>query len=141
MMSARQPNRQPKGTETGGQFAPDVNPESTVVLTSGGESRSRLQRLTECAYAVDEAIDTLTRWDGGSGADPADVLAHLIDVRDEIFAGASPELVEQWRDLENKIRDFERDPESSLLDDDEYEVARDEREAMFQKIYEEAFAS
>ena len=25
-------NRQPKGIETGGQFAPDVNPESTVVL-------------------------------------------------------------------------------------------------------------
>jgi hypothetical protein len=24
--------RQPKGTETGGQFAPDINPESTVVL-------------------------------------------------------------------------------------------------------------
>ena len=26
--------RQPKGTETGGQFAPDVNPESTVAKVS-----------------------------------------------------------------------------------------------------------
>ena len=138
--------RQPKGTNTGGQFAPDLNPESTVVLDVGvtastATASARLQRLTECAYAVDEAIDTLTRWDGGSGADPADVLAHLVDVREEIFAMASPALVEQWRDTEAKIREFESDPDSSPLDDEEYEVARDEREALFQKIYEEAWAS
>jgi hypothetical protein len=157
--------RQPKGTNTGGQFAPDVNAESTVVLdgviiavqrhveiNSEGESldgdigaayladgRSRLQRLTECAYAVDEAIDVLTRWDGGSGADPADVLAHLVEVREEIFAASDPQLVEHWRDTEAKIRGFENDPDSSPLDDDGYEVARDEREALFQKIYEEAW--
>ena len=220
--------RQPKGTETGGQFAPDVNAESTVLLapeplmqmvmvapptiaereasiksleteigelevslqeayldeaiddvsdyeesllsgnrrlvgaqreliealregpssfdlgaavTSRANTSGRLQGLTSCAYAVDEAIATLTRWDGGSGADPADVLAHLIEVREEIFAAASPELVGQWRDLESNIRGFESDPDSSPLDDDGYEVARDDRETVFRSIYEEAFAS
>jgi hypothetical protein len=123
-----------------------LNPKSAVLLDASdavgymGDSRSRLQRLTECAYAVDEAIDTLTQWDGGSGADPADVLAHLIEVRDEIFSSANPELVEQWRGLESNIRGFESDPDSSPLDDEEYEVERDEREAVFRKIYEEAFA-
>ena len=106
-----------------------------------GSATTRLQGLTSCAYAVDEAIDTLTRWDGGSGSDPADVLAHLIDVREEIFAAANPELVEQWRGIEAKVREYENDPDSSPLDDDGYEVARDERETAFQKIYEEAFAS
>ena len=204
--------RQPKGTENGGQFAPDVNAESTVVLADEAKPLSfdewieiqeseietilrrigttdsndeeidgqaeimdiqkdvirrykeriaelekatavtqevvhwanasgRLQGLTSCAYAVDETIDTLTRWDGGSGVDPADVLAHLIEVREEIFAAASPELVEQWRGLEAKVREYEMDPDSSPLDDDEYEVARDERETVFRSIYEEAFAS
>lgn len=45
--------RQPKGTDTGGQFAPDVNPESTVVLNdrSNGaylaDGRDRLPRLMQ----------------------------------------------------------------------------------------------
>ena len=206
--------RQPPGAKDGGQFAPDVNAESTVVLNDEAKPLSfdewieiqeseietilrrigttdsndeeidgqaeimdiqkdvirrhkeriaelekstaakeevvhranahgRLQGLTSCAYAVDEAIDTLTRWDGGSGADPADVLAHLIEVREEIFAAASPELVEQWRDLETKIRGYENVPVDGAVGEfeDEYEAWRDEREALFQSIYEEAFAS
>lgn len=106
-----------------------------------GAASTRVLGLTRSAYAVDEAIDTLTRWDGGSGANPADVLEHLIDVREEIFLAASPSLVEQWRDKESKIREFERNPGASGLDDDEYEVMRDEREALFQRIYEEALGS
>lgn len=133
----------PKGTETGGQFASDANPESTVLLdydaiTSRANAPGRLQGLTRCAYAVDEAIDTLTRWDGGSGTDQADVLAHLIEVREEIFAAADPVLVGQWRDLEKVVRDMEGE---HMTDEDDYEVRRDEREALFQRIYEEAFAS
>ena len=118
--------RQPKGIETGDRFASDAN------------APGRLQGLTRCAYAVDEAIDTLTRWDGGSGTDPADVLANLVEVREEIFAAANPGLVEQWRDLEKVVRDME---DEHMTDEDDYEVRRDEREALFQRIYEEAFAS
>ena len=102
---------------------------------------ARLLGLARCAYAVDEAVDSLTRWDGGGGSNPADMLRNLIEVRDEVFLAASPELVEQWRNKEAKIREFERDCELSPLDDDEYEVMRDEREALFQQIYEEALAS
>jgi hypothetical protein len=65
----------------------------------------------------------------------------LIEVRDEIFSTANPKLVEQWRDIESRIRGFESDPDSSPLDDEGYEVARDDRETAFRKIYEEAFAS
>lgn len=101
----------------------------------------RLSALTRCALAVDEAIDTLTQWDGGSGADPADVLANLSEARDEIFLAASPSLVEQWRDREAKIRAHELVGSGSPLSDDEYEVIRDERDATFRKIYEEAGVS
>ncbi len=36
--------RQPKGTETGGQFAPDVNPESTVVLDQDPGAKASTHR-------------------------------------------------------------------------------------------------
>lgn len=44
--------RQPKGTENGGQFAPDCNPESTVVLDAGLTETQRLTQDAVRAYLV-----------------------------------------------------------------------------------------
>ena len=45
-------NRQPKGSETGGQFAPDCNPESTVDLSDAIEpTRHEVMIDTEIAAA------------------------------------------------------------------------------------------
>jgi hypothetical protein len=49
--------RQPKGIETGGQFAPDVNPESTVDLPGVSEPmRHEAQIDTEIAAAYEKAL-------------------------------------------------------------------------------------
>ncbi len=43
--------RQPKGTETGGQFAPDANPESTVVLGLDPGVKERYVAAITAGYA------------------------------------------------------------------------------------------
>lgn len=50
--------RQPKGIETGGQFAPDVNPESTVVLADAPEPmRHEVEVDTSIASAYGEVME------------------------------------------------------------------------------------
>ncbi len=55
-------NRQPKGIETGGQFAPDVNPESTVALSDDRRPTicHEVHVDTEIAAAYGVLIDELT---------------------------------------------------------------------------------
>ena len=160
--------RRPKGTEAGGQFAASQNPESNVnlgglavssealheLITRANEQtetiKSLRQRVAElsrytqstpvvnCAYAVDEAIDVLTRsdlWDGGSGAKFDVVLLGLKEARSELLFLAEskdPDVVAKWREQEFKIRAFEGGDES--MSDEEYETIRDERDALYAKI-------
>jgi hypothetical protein len=101
----------------------------------------RLLNLTKCAYAVDEVIDHLIRWDG-EDLDTIGVIQEVLDdAREAIFADARPELIMLWRAKEAAIRGMEDDPEFSPWGNDEYQVLRDEREALFQKICEEARTS
>ena len=53
----------------------------------------RLLNLTKCAYAVDEVIDHLIRWDG-EDLDTIGVIQEVLDdAREAIFADARPELI------------------------------------------------
>jgi hypothetical protein len=91
--------------------------------------------VIDCAYAVDEAIDVLTRWEAGSGADPTDVLIGLMETRAELFNLAeskNPDVVAAWHGCESRIRDFEAGNES--ISDEEFDKLRDEREALFVDI-------
>jgi hypothetical protein len=99
-------------------------------------ARSQMSNpIVNCAYAVDEAIDVLTRWEAGSGADPTDVLIGLMETRAELFNLAeskNPDVVAAWHGCESRIRDFEAGNES--ISDEEYDKLRDEREARFVEI-------
>jgi len=57
--------RQPRGTETGGQFAPDVNAESTVVLVDHvtAAPRDELARVKSDAELEEVADDANTNFD------------------------------------------------------------------------------
>jgi AcrR family transcriptional regulator len=97
--------------------------------------------ILNCVYAVDEAIDELTRWDGGSGSNPTDVLENLKDVRSELFVIAEsriPEVVAAWNEREERIRAYEDHDDS--ISDEEYEILRDEREALFVDIVRTSLA-
>jgi hypothetical protein len=63
-------NRQPKGTTTGGQFAPDTHPESTLLLDPAKTvTLSHGDSDTFRELADGEVIETLnvSRSDNGSG--------------------------------------------------------------------------
>jgi hypothetical protein len=99
-------------------------------------ARSQMSNpIVNCAYAVDEAIDVITRWEAGSGADPTDVLIGLMETRAELFNLAeskNPDVVAAWHGCESRIRDFEAGNES--ISDEEFDKLRDEREALFVDI-------
>ncbi len=56
--------REPKGASNGGQFAADVNPESTVVLapTAPRDETARLQSDEYLERFAEEANDHLDNW-------------------------------------------------------------------------------
>ena len=134
-------NRDPKGTKTGGQFAADVNPESTVRLESMPEWRPdidvQVRALARCAFRIDEALDVFARL-GIYDDDPiikAQIDA-MTEARDEVLDCARPELAERWRSAEIRIRAHERGEGS--MTDQEYDVLRDVREESFSEIFQEA---
>ncbi len=135
-----QQKRQPKGTQTGGQFAPDSNPESTVRLEPMPEwapdTTSQVAVLARCAFRVDEALDVFSRL--GYDDDPIikGQIDAMTDARDEILDCARPELAERWRSAESRIRAHERGEGS--MTDPEYEELRDVREETFAEIFQEA---
>jgi hypothetical protein len=58
-------NRDPKGTSTGGQFAADVNPESTVTLVSAPTERDESARELSDEYLrqfAEDANSNLDNW-------------------------------------------------------------------------------
>lgn len=58
-------NRQPKGTDAGGQFAPDINPESTLVLDGGAATtpRDELARVKSDSELEEFAEDANSNFD------------------------------------------------------------------------------
>ncbi len=59
-------NRDPKGTSTGGQFAADVNPESTVMLvnvpSAGRDETRREMDEAELEQFAEEANSNFDNW-------------------------------------------------------------------------------
>ena len=78
--------RQPKGTENGGQFAPDVNPECTLILDDGVTNESVLDPLPfveiECSQCGD--VSTFSNAEAAESAgwrvDAAAVCAHCVRI-------------------------------------------------------------
>lgn len=77
MKHAMQQVRQPKGTATGGQFAPDVNPETTVELRDAQDGRDLecSQCGSEASFASDLAA-TSAGWQIGADT----VCAHCVGI-------------------------------------------------------------
>lgn len=136
------PKRQPKGTSTGGQFAPDSNPESTVRLEAmpdwAPDVDLQKRTIARCAFRVDEALDVFARI-GLYDDDPyiKDQINAMTEARDEILDCARPELAARWRSAESRIRAHERG-EGSMTDAG-YEELRDVREEAFAEIFHDAF--
>lgn len=129
--------RQPKGTETGGQFAASANPESTLDLANENSEATREGRivaLSTCARAVDEMLDWYERFKLGMVNDLDEQMRVLSDAREEVLLNAYQPRAGSWRSLEQQIRHTE----SEGIDDPNLDMLRDEREEVYFKIVREA---
>jgi hypothetical protein len=114
--------RQPKGTTIGGQFAPDLNPESTVVLGAGvtasrANATARLQRLTvarddprDVIYDAQENVDLiLGRYESretflnSDARELVDSMTTIVDTQKQIIDA-------QRKELEALRKDRDEDP-------------------------------
>jgi len=100
--------------------------------------RNKLEGWAQCAFAVDEALDTLTR--AGHRHGESIIMTNLFealgDAREAVLESAPPELRKTWEELEERIRHLEDEG----IDNVDYDVLRDEREAAYRAMYDEAWS-
>ncbi len=102
-------NRQPKGTQSGGQFAPDVNPESTLDLSAESEKRDLRADIVEAQENVDLIFARYHSRDvilNSDASEAFDRMTTIVERQKEIIA-----------DLEAQLADARQQGQSSIGDD------------------------
>jgi hypothetical protein len=135
------PKRQPKGIEAGGQFAPDVNPESTVTLLAEtppefvlqytdehdlsyaiGELSDAWGKTKDLAPEMDDAVSNLTRFSVVYAADPHELVKAIVAVQDAwrhtAWEGSDESMASVDKSVDS-LGDFLTSPEPLMTDSDD----------------------